>query len=66
MKIAREKRIREEYVKGEVEQTVGKMMKMVTGKGAGKGKGEKKKGYRNICKETGRSRGVIEGKVRME
>ena len=41
-----------------------KMMKVVTG-----GKGLKegtKKGYRNICKKTGRSRGVIEGKGRME
>lgn len=62
MKIEREKRIREEYVSNTVEKVVGKMMKMVTGTG----KGEKRKSYRNICKETGRSRGVIGGKVRME
>ena len=62
MKIVKEKRIREEYTAQSVETVVGRMMKMVTGKGTG----EKKKGYRNVCKETGRSRGVIKGKVRME
>jgi hypothetical protein len=61
MKITREKRIRREYVSNEINKTAGKMIKMVTGVGSvGKGKS-----YRNICKETGRSRGVINGKVRM-
>lgn len=62
MKIEREKRIRREFVSNEIIKTVGKMIKMVTGTG----QGGKTKSYRNICKETGRSRGVINGKVRME
>lgn len=62
MKIEREKRIRAKYIENEVERVVGKMMKTVTGKG----ESSVRMSYRNICKETGRSRGVISGKVRME
>lgn len=57
MKIVREKRIREEYVKGAVERIAGQMVRTITGE---KEK-TKRKSYRNICQATGRARGVIRG-----
>lgn len=61
MKIIKEKRIRAEFVNKEYEKVVSKMMKTVTGKGTP----SIHRSYRNICKVTGRSRGVISGKGRM-
>lgn len=61
MKIIKEKKIRATYVDRDVEKVAGKMLKTVTGLGTP----GIKKSYRNICKVTGRSRGVISGKGRM-
>jgi len=57
MKIAREKRIREEYTKDAIERIAKRMVGTVTGETEEK----KRKSYRNICKETGRARGVVRG-----
>ncbi len=60
MKIVKEKRIRADYVMREHEKVVSKMMKTVTGLGTP----GIQSSYRNICKVTGRSNGVIAGKGR--
>jgi ribosomal protein S14 len=56
MKISREKKIREEYVKGVEERVVEKIARAVMGEERIEGK---RKSNRNICLETGRSRGVV-------
>jgi len=55
MKIIREKRIRKEYVEGAIERIASQMVRTVTGETNNK----KRKWYRNICQDTGRSRGVV-------
>jgi small subunit ribosomal protein S14 len=55
MKIRREKTIREEYVKDKIEIIVNQMVRSVMPAKEDKGR----KSYRNICQETGRTRGVI-------
>ena len=57
MKIIREKKIRKEYTEGAVEKIANLMIRTVTGET----KEIKRKWYRNICQDTGRSRGVIRG-----
>lgn len=61
MKIIKEKRVRAAYVDREIEKIAAKMLKTVTGKGTP----GIQKSYRNVCKVTGRSRGIISGKGRM-
>jgi ribosomal protein S14 len=56
MKIAREKRIRKEYVTEKIEKIVEQMVRSVLG---GESQRGGQKSYKNICQETGRARGVI-------
>ena len=62
MKILREKRIRKAYVEGKIEKIATQMVRTRTGEEGG----QKGKRYRNICKVTGRGRGVIRGYARQE
>jgi len=58
MKIAREKRIRKEFVKGKIDQVLTQIMKSI-GRKEEVGKKSPQKSPQNICTETGRTRAVI-------
>lgn len=62
MKILREKRIRKAYVEGKIEKIAGQMVRTITGEESV----NRGKRFRNICRVTGRGRGVIRGLARQE